>query len=84
MYNKKRKQPYLYVLDDLVAIARVQTEKGGKFLSPMLGPYKIVRVLRNDLYEVEKVGFGDGPMRTSVPADRMKPWTSGDDLSDQE
>ncbi|KAJ6639400.1 CCHC-type zinc finger nucleic acid binding protein [Pseudolycoriella hygida] len=82
-YNKNRKHARLYALDELVAIARVKDEKGGKFMPPMVGPYRVTRVLRNDRYEVEKVGRGDGPMRTSVPADRMKPWAGGE-TSDEE
>lgn len=77
-FNKKRKAATLYILDELVAIERVRPVKGGKFHPQMLGPYRVVRVLRNDRYEVEKVGLGEGPIRTSVPADRMKPWTDGE------
>lgn len=78
-YNKKRKEAHLYVLGDLVAIERLQKGKGQKFYSQMLGPYEVTKVKRNHRYEVQKVGFGDGPINTSVPADRMKPWSSDAD-----
>lgn len=78
-YNKSRKEPQLYTLGDLVAIERVQTVKGGKFHSQMVGPYEITRVLRHNRYEMRKVGFGDGPVNTSAPADRIKPWANDDD-----
>lgn len=83
-FNKNRKQAHLYVLGDMVAIDRVKKEKGGKFLSQMLGPYEVTRVMRNHRYEVRKIGFGDGPINTSVPADRMRQWANGLDDSDNE
>ncbi len=83
-FNKKRKPAKLYTVGDLVAIERMQKEKGGKFRTQMIGPYEITRVLRNERYQVKKVGFGEGPMDTSTAADRMKPWACGVDSSDDE
>lgn len=75
-YNKHRKQPQLYALGDLVAIERVQPKKGAKFHPQMLGPYSVTKVLRNDRYLLTKIGMGEGPVDTSAPADRMKPWST--------
>lgn len=73
-FDKKRKSPTLYTVGDLVAIEKVQKEKGEKFHTAMVGPYEVVKIKRNNRYEVQKVGFGDGPISTSSPADRMKRW----------
>ncbi|KAK9506062.1 hypothetical protein O3M35_008065 [Rhynocoris fuscipes] len=43
---------------------------------------RIVKVKRNDRYDVEKVGIGDGPGRTSTAADFMKPWAVQDGFED--
>lgn len=83
-YNKKRKQARLYTLGELVAIERVQNEKGLKLRTKMLGPYEVTRVLRNNRYEVHKIGSNDGPVNTSTAADRMKPWENGCDSSEDE
>lgn len=71
-FDKKRKAPQLYTVGDLVAIERMQKEKGAKFHTAMVGPYEVVNIKRNNRYDVQKIGFGDGPMKTST--DRMKPW----------
>ena len=53
---------------------------GGKFL----GPYRILRTMRNDRYTVEKVREHEGPTHTSTTADFMKPWvlSAEDDASE--
>lgn len=79
-FNKNRKDPHLYTLGDLVAIERVQKEKGSKFYTQMV---EVVKVKRNHRYEVRKIGHGDRPMNTSAPADRMKPWAENGDSSDE-
>lgn len=78
-FNKYRKIPTLYVLGDLVAIERTQMEKGLKVRPKMLGPYEVIKVNRNDRYQVRKVGMQEGPIQTSTSADKMKRWAS--DLS---
>lgn len=45
-----------------------------------LGPYEIIRILRNQRYLVRKVDEGEGPRQTSTAADSMKLWI--DDVSD--
>lgn len=76
-------QPKLiFAIGDLVAIERVQPKKGAKFHTQMLGPYEVTRVLRNDRYQMNKIGMGERPMSTSAPADRMKPWAKMDNQDD--
>lgn len=75
-YNKRRKEARKYKDGDLVAILR--TQRGGKlkFHDEYYGPYRIIMVMRNDRYRVEKVGEHDGPMYTTSSADHMKPWVN--------
>lgn len=68
-YNKKRKEATNYKEDDLVAIKRTELSPGLKVHSKYVGPYRIVRVLRNDRYVVSKVGEHDGPRQTTTLAD---------------
>ncbi|KAJ8911976.1 hypothetical protein NQ315_003254 [Exocentrus adspersus] len=75
-YNRKRKKATNYIADDLVAIKRTQLGPGLKVHSKYVGPYRIVRVLRNDRYIVVKVGEHEGPRQTSTSADYMKPWAA--------
>lgn len=49
-----------------------------------LGPYEVIKVKRNQRYDVEKVGGGEGPFRTSTCADSMKLWATGDDSDEEE
>lgn len=83
-FNKKRKEPRMYTIGELVAIERTQNEKGLKVRPKMLGPYEITRVLRHNRYEVKKVGGNEGPTHTSTSADKMKPWVNQEDFSDSE
>lgn len=78
-FNKKRKDAKTYDIDDLVAIKRTQFVNLSKLKSKYLGPYRITKVKRNDRYDVEKVGVGEGPRRTSTSANFMKPWHVQDD-----
>lgn len=74
-YDKKRKKSYTnFVEGDLVAIRRTQLKPGLKFCPKYLGPYKVIKALRNDRYLVEKVGEHEGPRTTSTSRDFMKPW----------
>nr|XP_033204498.1 uncharacterized protein LOC117165153 [Bombus vancouverensis nearcticus] len=83
-YNKKRKSAKQYQRGDLVAIKRTQFGAGLKLGGRFLGPYRVVRAMRNDRYTVEKVGEHEGPAHTSTTADFMKPWVlnAEDDASD--
>ena len=68
-----------------MAVKRTQIGPGMKFASKYLGPYEIVKVLRNDRYIVRKVGDGKGPQQTSTSADNLKPWISNiSDVSSSE
>ncbi|XP_033179142.1 uncharacterized protein K02A2.6-like [Bombus impatiens] len=73
-YNKRRKGAKQYLSGELVAIKRTQFGPGLKLGGRFLGPYRIVRAMRNDRYIVEKVGEHEGPKRSSTTADFMKPW----------
>lgn len=74
--NSKRKKATLYKEGDLVAIKRTQKGPGLKLHPAFFGPCKIISVLRNDRYLVEKIGEHNGPHRTSTSADNMKRWPS--------
>lgn len=75
-FDKKRKKEKTYNINDLVAIKRTQYGVGLKLKGKYLGPYKVVRVKNHGRYEVEKVGDGEGPMRTSTVAEFMKDFGS--------
>jgi len=71
--------------DDLVAIKRTQQGPGLKLANKYLGPYRIVKALRNNRYVVRKMGDHEGPWETSTAADNMKPWANEtNDSSDNE
>ena len=74
--DRKRKAAHIYKDGDLVAIRRTQGGNGLKLHPKFFGPYKVVSVLRNDRYLVEKIGDHEGPFRTSSSADHMKQWPS--------
>lgn len=83
-YDKGRKDARLYEEGDLVAIKRTQFGPGLKVCSKFLGPYKVIRKMRNDRYVVSKVGEHEGPKETSSSADNMKIWSlDGEDLLDE-
>lgn len=73
-FNKNRKEAVKYKQGQLVAIKRTQAKPGLKFHAKYLGPYRIVKVLRNNRYVVQKAGEHEGPQTTSSAADHMKPW----------
>lgn len=52
-------------------------------MSQMVGPYEVTKVKRNNRYDVRKVGYGDVPVNTSTPADRMKPWEGVADYEEE-
>jgi len=55
-----------------VAIKRTQYGTGLKLKGKYLGPYKVVKVGNHGRYEVERVGEGDGPYKTSKVGEYMK------------
>lgn len=78
-YNKRRKAANIYVPGDMVAIRRTQFITGGKVNAESMGPYRVSAAMDNDRYEVERIGDGPGPAKTTTAADFMKRWTSSDD-----
>lgn len=78
-YDKRRKKPFAYREEDLVAIRGTRQGSGLKFAHKYLGPYEIIKALRNHRYVVRKVGEHEGPLQTSSVADYMKPWIHDDD-----
>ena len=92
-FNKKRKKAQKYREGDLVAIRRTQLGPGRKFCNKFLGPYRIIKTMRNNRYVVTKLGDHEGPQETSTAADSMKLWLhdaeskseeEGDETDDQE
>ena len=89
-YNRNRKPATKYRLNDIVAIKRTQFGPGLKLAIKFLGPYKVIKLKKNDRYRVERIGDGEGPGVTTTGADLMKPWTGfaddlePDDFSDEE
>lgn len=83
-YDKGRKKATRYKDGDLVAIKRTQMDPGLKLRNKFLGPYQVIRVMRNDRYVVAKQGIHEGPQQTSTSADNMKPWICEIDESDTE
>ncbi|KAI4481937.1 hypothetical protein M0804_008956 [Polistes exclamans] len=84
-FNKKRVEAKVYRDGDLVAIKRMQQGPGLKLANKFLGPYTIIKEMRNNRYLVRRVGEHEGPLQTSTAADYMKPWISKEgDISDSE
>jgi hypothetical protein len=79
-FDRKRKKPNVYKLNDLVAIQRTQYGAGLKLRQRFHGPYRITKVQPKDRYDVEKIGHHEGPIKTSTAADYMKPWTGNIDF----
>ncbi|GFY57012.1 transposon Ty3-I Gag-Pol polyprotein [Trichonephila inaurata madagascariensis] len=71
-YNLRSRQAHKYQLYDLVAIKRIQFGPGLKLKQKYLGPYKVTKIKPNDIYDVEKWDFEDGPSKTSICAEFMK------------
>jgi len=83
-YDKKRVAAIAYKEGDLVAIKRTQQKPGLKLAPKFLGPYQIIRVLRNNRYLVQREGGQEGPYTTSSSSDNMKPiWISDASEDDQ-
>lgn len=53
--EKRRKEARKFKENDLVAIKRTQLGPGLKLASKFLGPYQVIKVLRNDRYMVRKL-----------------------------
>lgn len=90
-FDKKRREARRYEVGDHVAIKRTQQGPGLKLKTKFLGPYEIVKVKGNDTYDVIKIGFHEGPRKTSTCSEFLKPWvpydndySNDDDYSDDE
>ncbi|XP_028157773.1 uncharacterized protein LOC114350966 isoform X2 [Ostrinia furnacalis] len=74
-FNKKRKEGQKYSEGDIVAIQRTQFGNALKLRQKFFGPYKVVKLLGKDRYEVEKIDRGkEGPIKTTTGVDYMKRW----------
>ncbi|GBP13169.1 hypothetical protein EVAR_91280_1 [Eumeta japonica] len=78
MLEEEANEEIQSIRDDIrgMAIKRTQYGVGLKLKDKYLGPYRVVRKLRHDRYEVEKVGEGEGPRHTSTVSEYMKWWSS--------
>ncbi|KAJ0180807.1 hypothetical protein K1T71_004211 [Dendrolimus kikuchii] len=73
--DETRKAGDIYQIGDIVAIKRTQFGTCLKLKPKYLGPYRVMKVKRNDRYDVEKADpCSDGPNRTSTAVDYMKRW----------
>ena len=73
-FNKKRKKVTTCKMGNLVAIKKTQAGLGLKFHSKLYELYRMVKVLRNERYIVQRKGEHKGPQTTSTLADHMKLW----------
>jgi hypothetical protein len=80
-YDSSRKPATSYSEGDLVKISKVSFDNDGKskkLLDKHIGPFKVVKVLGNDRYQLSDIeGFRRKSKRkykTTVSADRMQPW----------
>lgn len=74
-FNKRRKGAHIYKEGDLVAIQRTQFGNALKLKQKFFGPYKVLKEIGRDRYEVEKIDNGkEGPKKTTTGVDFMKRW----------
>lgn len=79
-YDKNRKPARLYKEGELVKITKVAFNNDGKstkLLPSYIGPYRVVKVLGNDRYQLASIPGLTGSKnkrKTTVVADRMQPW----------
>lgn len=78
-YDRKRKAPLSYREGDLVAIKRTQQGPYLKLAHKYLGPYEVVKVLRNHRYFLRKIAEIESLIQTSSAADHMKHCIHDDD-----
>lgn len=80
-YNKKRRKATPYRQGDIILIKRTQTGPGLNLCPKFLGHYRVITVLRNDRYVIQKIGEHEGPQTASTAVDNMKPWINNEDSS---
>lgn len=77
-YDANRNPSVSYSVGDLVKITKTNFKNDGKskkLLPKFIGPYKVVKSLGNDRYEITNVpGFKAKKYESVVAADRMRPW----------
>jgi hypothetical protein len=76
-YDKNRREADKYKTSDLVLVritSEANTGTSKKLLPKYKGPFRVVRVLFNDRYEVEDLREGHRKGRLVVAVERMKPW----------
>ena len=73
-FNKNRIKAQSYNINDLIAVKRTQFGPGLKLKPKFLGPYKVLKKLAHDRYQVEKVGDVEGPLVVNTVAEYMKKW----------
>lgn len=83
-FNKNRVAATKYQEDNLVSIRRTQQGPGLKFANKYIGSYRVIQVLHNDRYVVQREGEHEGPFRTSTAVDYMKPWACNETDYDSE
>ncbi|CAH2109089.1 unnamed protein product [Euphydryas editha] len=85
-YDRNRYTARTYTKGDLVKITKVAFQGKGqstKLMPSYEGPFKVIKVIGNDRYRVAPIaGFEGmkGKRKTTVAADRMKPWIHVDSL----
>uniref|UniRef100_A0AAG5DS95 RNA-directed DNA polymerase n=1 Tax=Anopheles atroparvus TaxID=41427 RepID=A0AAG5DS95_ANOAO len=85
-FNKRRKEPTIYKLNDLVLVVKDQFPQGGnRKLEPKYkGPWIVTKVLDNDRYQIESIPETEGRRYASVySADRMKKWCTLEELESE-
>ena len=60
-----------------MVIERTEGGPGLKLHSKFLGSYRVMNVLRNNRYLVQREGEHEGARSTSTAADHMKRWNVG-------
>jgi transposase InsO family protein len=76
-YDKKRREATVFGKGELVLVLITSEKCTGtsrKLLPKFRGPFRVVRALYNDRYEVEDLREGRHKARTVVAVDKMKKW----------
>lgn len=78
LHDSKRSPAVKYSVGDLIKITKTNFKNDGKskkLLPKFIGPYKIIKCLGNDRYEITNVpGINNNKYQSVVAADRMRPW----------
>lgn len=78
LYDSKRVPAKSYMVGDLVKITKVSYNNDGKskkLMPKFIGPFKVIKCLGNDRFEIVNIpGFNTKRYDSIVAADRMRPW----------